>query len=137
VRADGSGQVLWRNKQRCYEQSMLAHAGYLYSFTDNGVMYCWRIDVGQEMWKKRLTGPISASPIFAGGHLYWANERGTMFVFKPNPQEFELVAENKLGDESFASPAVSQGQIFLRVATRDGGQRQEYLYCLGPSAATD
>jgi outer membrane protein assembly factor BamB len=131
IRASGSGEVVWRNKQRSYEQSLLAHAGYLYGWTDSGVMYCWRTSDGQEMWKKRLQGPISASPIFAGGQVYWSNERGTTFVFRPNPEQFDLVAENKLGDDSFASPAVSRGQLFLRVAKRDGGERQEFLYCIG------
>lgn len=131
VRSDGSGKVLWRNRQKCYEQSMLAYDGHLYALTDNGIVFCWRADTGQEMWKQRLKGPISASPVFAGGHIYWSNELGTTFVFKPNPTQFELVAENQLGEESFASPAVSGGQLFLRVGTRVSGQRQEYLYCLG------
>jgi hypothetical protein len=131
VRADGSGQVLWRNSQKCYEQSMLAHDGHLYALTDNGIAYCWRAADGKEMWKRRLAGPVSASPVLAGGHIYWANEAGTMYVFRPNPKQFELMEETRLGDEAFASPAVSGGQLFLRVAIRSGGRRQELLYCLG------
>jgi len=128
VRADGTGAV-WKNSQKCYEQSMLAHDGYIYALTDNGIYLCWKAADGQEMWKKRLKGPVSASPIFAGGHIYQANEGGTVYVIKPNPKEFELVAENVLGDESMASPAVSGKQLFLRVASNKG-KRQETLYCL-------
>ena len=131
VKADGSGKVLWRNQQKCYEQSMLAHDGHLYALTGNGIVFCWRGSDGKEMWKQRLRGPVSASPVLAGGHIYWANEMGTVYVFKPNPAKFELVAQNQLGDDSFASPAVSGGQIFLRVAKRSGGKREEFLYCLG------
>ena len=40
VLGDGSGQVLWRNTQKCYEQSMLAHDGHLYALTGNGVLFC-------------------------------------------------------------------------------------------------
>lgn len=130
VKADCSGDVLWRNQQKCYEQSMLAHDGHLYALTDNGILFCWRGRDGKEMWKQRLRGPISASPVLAGGHVYWANELGTVYVFKPNPQRLELVAENQLGNESFASPALSGGQIFLRVAN-SSGKREEFLYCLG------
>ena len=133
VRADGSGEVLWRNNVRCYEQSLLAHAGYVYAFSDNGVLYCWKADDGQEMWKKRLQGPVSASPILAGGQIYWSNELGKTYVFKPNPEKLEIVAENQLGSESFASPAVSRGQLFLRVADQVDGKRQEWLYCIGPT----
>jgi outer membrane protein assembly factor BamB len=128
VKADGSGQVLWRNNQKCYEQSMLVHNGYLYGLTDNGVMFCWRANDGKEMWKQRLTGPVSASPVLAGGNIYWANELGTMYVFRPNPDKFDLVQENQIGTDSFPSPAVAGNEIFLRVGTGQGRGRQEWLY---------
>ncbi|MDB5339091.1 MAG: outer rane biosis protein BamB [Planctomycetaceae bacterium] len=131
VKADGSGKVLWKNNQKCYEQSMLAYQGHLYALTDNGVVFCWQGSDGKEMWKQRLQGPVSASPVLAGGHIYQANEMGTLYVFKPNPEKFDLVAENKVGDDSFPSPAICGGQIFLRVGDRSGGERQEYLYCFG------
>jgi outer membrane protein assembly factor BamB len=131
VKADGSGEVLWKNNQKCYEQSMLAHDGHLYALTDQGILFCWRGEDGREMWKKRLTGPVSASPVLAGGHIYWANELGTLYVFKPNPKKLELVAENQVGTDSFPSPAICGGQIFLRVGQTTGGKRQEYLYCFG------
>jgi outer membrane protein assembly factor BamB len=131
IRADGSGTVLWRNGQQCYEQSLLAHQGHVYSLTNTATLFCWRVSDGAEMWKRKLRGPVSASPVLAGGHIYWANEKGTTYVFKPNPEKLELVAENVLGDESMASPAVAGGQLFLRVARRGGGGREETLYCVG------
>jgi outer membrane protein assembly factor BamB len=131
VKADGSGKVVWKNQQKCYEQSMLTHAGFVYALTDNGILFCWRADDGQEMWRQRLSGPVSSSPVLAGGHIYWANEKGQWYVFKPNPQRFESVAENQLGDEAFASPAVVGNRLFIRTATLSGGKRQEWLYCLG------
>lgn len=131
VKADGTGKVLWRNTQKCYEQSMLAYQGHLYGLTDPGVLYCWRGTDGKEMWKKRLDGPVSASPVLAGGNIYWANEKGTMYVFKPTPKQFEMVEQNQVGDDSFPSPAICGGQIFLRVGTMTGSGRQEMLYCFG------
>lgn len=135
VKADGSGTVLWRNNQKCYEQSLLAHNGYVYGLTDNGILFCWRGSDGKEMWKERLSGPVSASPVLAGGTIYWANELGTLYVFRPNHERFESVAQNQIGNESFASPAVCGGQIFLRVAQTGGSGRQEYLYCFGKRQA--
>jgi len=131
VNGDGRGQVLWKNNQQCYQQSLLATQGYVYAFTDKGVLYCWRGTDGQEMWKQRLQGPASASPVLAGGHIYWANELGTLYVFKSNPKKFDLVAENRIGNEAFASPAICGGQVFLRVAHRAGDKRDEMLYCFG------
>ncbi|HVX13695.1 MAG TPA: PQQ-binding-like beta-propeller repeat protein [Pirellulales bacterium] len=128
VRADGSGDVLWRNNQKLYEQSLIVVGDYVYGYTDQGVMLCWRAEDGKQMWKQRLAAPISASPVYAGGHIYWANEAGKLVVFKPNPERFELVAENEVG-ESFASPAICGGQIFLRVADYRDQKRHEVLYC--------
>ncbi|WP_145088513.1 outer membrane protein assembly factor BamB family protein [Anatilimnocola aggregata] len=130
VKADGSGQVVWKNNQKCYEQSMITTGGHLYALTDNGILFCWRASDGQEMWKQRLKGPVSSSPVLAGGHIYWANELGTHYVFKPNPERLEIVAENQLGRDSFASPAICGGQMFHRTAMQVGGKRQEFLFCL-------
>ncbi len=131
VKADGSGKVLWRNSKKCYEQSMLTHQGYVYALDDGGVLFCWQISDGAEMWKQRLSGPVSASPVLVSGNIFWANERGMCYVFKPNPQRYEAVSENQLGDEGFASPAVVRNQMFVRTAALSGGKRQEWLYCLG------
>ncbi len=131
VRADGSGEILWRNNTKCYEQSMLAHDGHVYAVDDRGIATCWQAESGEEKWRGRLRGPVSASPVLAGGNLYLSNEAGTTFVFKANPDAFELVAENRLGDDAFATPTICGGQIFLRVASQMGGRRQEMLYCIG------
>lgn len=131
MKADGSGRILWKNGVKCYEQSMLLNDGYLYGFDDNGIMYCWEAKSGREMWKKRLQGPVSASPLLVGDNIYAANERGTFFVFKANPQQFELVKKNQLGNESFATPTVVDNILYIRVAAGQGGNRQEMLYAIG------
>ena len=102
VRADGSNEVVWRNSQKCYEQSMLVRDGYIYAVNDNGIAYCWRAKDGKEMWKERLQGPVSASPTLVDGKIYATNERGTTFVFEVNPERYVAVAKNQLGDDAFA-----------------------------------
>ncbi len=131
VRADGRGEVLWKNNQKCYEQSMIVVDGFLYALTDKGVLYCWRTADGEQMWRERLAGPVSSSPVYAGGHIYWGNEAGTIYVIRPSPQRCELVAENRLGTELFASPAVSGNRLFYRFASGWGDQRTETLICIG------
>jgi outer membrane protein assembly factor BamB len=131
IRADGSGQIVWRNNQKCYEQSMLATNGFVYAVTDNGIAYCWEAQTGKERWQARLPGgAISASPIIAAGKIYATNERSTTYVFRAQPTQFELLATNPLEQEMFASATISSGQIFMRVASRQP-ERQETLYCLG------
>lgn len=131
VKADGSGEVVWKNRQKCYEQSMLAHDGYLYGYTDGGIVYCWRASDGQEMWKSRLGGNVSSSPILANGNIYAANEAGQIFVFKATPESYQEVSQTRLGNELFATPTFVDNKIFYRVADSNGQQRQEYLYCIG------
>jgi outer membrane protein assembly factor BamB len=124
-----AGKMLWSNNQKCYEQSMIVVDGHLYALTGAGVLFCWEATTGKEMWKQRLKGPVSASPIYAGGNIYWANELGSLYVFKANPKKYTQVAENKIGTDSFPSPAAAGGQIFLRVANGSGENRKETLYC--------
>ncbi len=131
VKADGSRQVLWKNRQKCYEQSMLVHEGHVYALNDQGIAFCWRARDGREMWKERLEGPISASPVLVGDIIYATNEASTTFVFKADPQRFQLVARNQLEDEAFATPAICDGRIYMRVASGAAPQRKETLYCLG------
>ena len=130
IKADGSGKVIWKNNHKCYEQSMLVHEGHIYAVNDTGVAVCWKASDGTQMWAERLSGPISASPILAGGNIYQTTERGKTYVFKPKPDAFELVAENQLGDEGFATAAFCGNSIYYRTAQRGGGGRQEFLYCL-------
>jgi outer membrane protein assembly factor BamB len=127
IRADGSAQVVWQNPVKVYEQSMIVVDGYLYAQAEKGIIYCWRCSDGKEMWKARTKGPESASPVLAGGNLYFTNELGMTFVVKPDPKEFKLVATNQLGSSSFASMTMLDDRIYTRVA--DGNQ--EWLYCLG------
>ena len=130
VVADGSGRVLWTNRVKCYEQSLLCHERYVYALADNGVAYCWNARSGKEMWKKRLKGPVSASPLLAGGNIYVPDEKGTMFIFGASPERFQAVARNHLGNESFATPTAADNVLYLRVAHRRRNERQEVLYAI-------
>ena len=130
VKADGSG-VAWKNRVKCYEQSMVVDHGYLYAFDDNGVAYCWNAVTGKEMWKQRLGGPVSASPLLVGDTIFATNEAGTTWAFKANPKKYEQLAQNQLGDSAFASIAAVDSQLFIRAARGDGAGRKETLYCIG------
>jgi outer membrane protein assembly factor BamB len=131
VRGDGSGKMAWEHNTKVYVPSLLVEGGYLYGVLDNGFAVCWKCDTGKEVWKTRLGGTFSASPVLAGGHLFASNEAGRTFVYRASPAAFDLVAENQLGDEVLATAAICGGRIYMRVARRGNGNRQEMLYCLG------
>ncbi len=76
-------------------------------------------------------GAFTASPVMVGDHILATNETGRTYIFKANPKEFELESENQLGAETFATPTVCGGRIYLRVAVKDKDGRQEKLVCVG------
>ncbi len=131
VKADGSSEVVWKNRERSYEQSLLSHKGLIYAVTDQGFAFCWDAKTGETKWKKRLgRGGVMASPLAVGDHIYATIKNGTTTVFKAGAK-FEKVAENKLGDDTYASPVVLGDALYLRVGHVKEGERQEMLYCIG------
>lgn len=132
VAADGSG-VVWENASRVYVPSLIARDGHLYGVLDAGVAVCWESATGKEVWKNRLGGTFSASPILVGELLLAVDEAGKTSIWKASPAAFELVGQNQLGDETFATPTACGGRLYLRVAETRDGVRQETLYCIGKS----
>ena len=131
VLADGSGKFVWETRDRVYVPSLLARDGHLFGVLDAGVAACWKSDTGDERWKKRLGGEFSASPVLVGDTIYATNENGETFVYRADPEKFEQIAVNKLGDEALASPTICGSRMYLRVVEQVDGKRQEMLYCLG------
>ncbi len=136
VLADGTGKTAWENNVQVYVPSMVVKEKRLFAIQDAGVATCWKSDTGDEVWKERLGGTFTASLVMVGENIFATNESGQTYIFKANPSKFDLVAENKLGDEVYATPAICGGRIYMRVVERSGDQRQEVLYCLG-SAPTN
>lgn len=130
VVADGSGKIAWRHNIRAYVPSLLHHQGFLFTTLDAGVAICLRAADGETIWKERLGGTFSSSPVLVGDLIYGTNESGETFIFKADPGQFQLVARNQLGDSVFATPTIAGGRIYHRVGVTENGQRQEYLYCL-------
>jgi outer membrane protein assembly factor BamB len=97
---------------------------YLYVVNDRGIMWCLDLKTGKEVYgRQRLrSATYSGSPVLADGKIYVTNEDGVTVVVKAGPT-FQVLAENDFDDYTLSSPAVSEGQIFIRTAT--------HLYCIG------
>lgn len=128
-RAGGQGDVTASNKVWEFDHgpdvpTPLVDKGLFYSINDRGIAWCLDAQTGKEIWgSKRLKpGTYSASPVLADGKIYITSEEGLTSVLKAGP-EFEILAENPLDDYTLSSPAVSDGQIFIRTA--------KYLWCIG------
>jgi outer membrane protein assembly factor BamB len=122
VRVDGHGDVTrshiaWSLKRGApLTPSPLLVGDELYIVNDSGIATCVDARTGQELWRARLGGNHSASPIFADGRIYFLSEEGQSAVIAPGKQ-FQLLATNQLDGETLASMAVSQGSIFVRSGT--------------------
>jgi len=127
IRPDGSGDVtathvVWHdNKGAPYVPSLLVAGDFLLSVNNAGVAFCYEAATGKVLWQEKL-GRHHASPVLVGGLVFFINDNGEVNVVKPGPK-FERVAKYKLGESCYASPAISDGQVFLR-----GFQ---HLFCIG------
>ena len=74
---------------------------------------CLEAKTGKEIWKERLGGNYSASPIDAGGRIYFFDESGKSTIIEAASQ-YKLLAVNRLESGFMASPAVSGKALFLR-----------------------
>lgn len=132
VRADGSGELVWRNDTMVYVPSMLVHQDHLYAVTDSGDVICYEMATGKVAWEHRIRGKFAASPVLVGENIFATSDGGTTYIFKAIPTGFEPVGENTIAaDEVQATPAICGGHIYMRLALGKGDERHEMLYCLG------
>lgn len=127
VKRDGKedrspADVVWKYDGATSDSPSPVVWGELLFFTTNeGFATCLNARTGAVLWKERLKGQYRASPVAAEGRVYFLSTDGLTTVVAA-AAEFKRLAENKLDDETIASPAVSDGRIFIR------GRKN--LYCL-------
>ena len=119
IRPDGRGNVTkthvaWQKDKDCsYVPSPVAVGPYFLLVSDTGVATCYEATTGKSLWRERLGPHFSASLVTANGLVYFLSDKGIMTVVKAGP-EFEVVARSDIGEDMRASPAISNGQMFLR-----------------------
>jgi len=96
-----------------YISSLVYDGGLLYMASDVGAISVIEADSGKRLWQERVNGLFSASPVAADGKVYFVSETGETIVLKAGRQA-EILARNDIGERLIASPAISNGQIFLR-----------------------
>lgn len=127
IKPDGQGdvtesKVVWQTtKGAYYVPSPVCTDDYLFSTMTNGQVHCIEIATGNTLWTENL-GKQYSSPVLANGLVYMPNDEGVITVIKPGPK-FEMVAQNSIGERMNASPAISNGKIYLR--------GEQHIYCIG------
>lgn len=95
------GKELWRaEKVTSSFGSPLVYDGCAYFVSRAGALRCTDLTDGSLLWETRLSESCWASPISAGGLLYFFCKDGTTFVLKPNREKPEIIAQNKVSDLS-------------------------------------
>jgi outer membrane protein assembly factor BamB len=118
IRPDGSGNVTethiaWSDtKGAPYVPSMIVADDFLLSVNRGGAAFCYEAATGKVLWQQKL-GRHHASPVLVDGKVFFINDDGQINVIKPGA-EFERVAMYELGESCYASPAISEGRIYLR-----------------------
>ena len=122
VRPDGRGDVTkskiaWKlGRAIPRTPSPLLVGDELYIVNDNGVATCIDAKTGEELWRARLDGAYSASPVYADGRIYFLSEDGISIVIAPGRQ-LKHLATNQLEGSTLASIAISHNSLFIRSAT--------------------
>ncbi len=127
IKPDGKGDVsnshvVWRSTEGAfYVPSPIVAGDYLLTTMTNGTVHCMEAATGKILWKENL-GKQYASSVLANGLVYMPNDAGIITVIKPGPT-YESIAKNSIGETMFASPAISNGKIYLRGA--------KHIFCIG------
>lgn len=118
------GELAWSWEKGTDVPTPVSDEKYLYIVNDKGIVHTLELATGKVVYgpERLAPGTYSASPVLADGRIYATSEEGVTSVFKTGPA-FELLATNALEGFTLASPAVSDGQIFVRTA--------KYLYAIG------
>jgi outer membrane protein assembly factor BamB len=130
VRTGGRGDVsashvLWQTPTGApYVSSLVYDAGLVYMTTDIGGLTAVDAKTGERVWQHRLEAVFSASPVVGDGKVYFTSETGTVFVIRSGSRTPEILASNDMGERFIASPAISDGHLFLRSDGR--------LFSVGP-----
>jgi outer membrane protein assembly factor BamB len=128
VKLGGSGDVtashrLWRLDKKVAQSigSGVVVGDHVYLPFENAID-CIDPKTGNQVWRQRAPGALWSSLTLIGDKAYVTDQKGKTTVFKPTPEKFELVASNDLGEGSNSTPAISNGEIFIRTF--------KSLYCI-------
>ena len=128
IRLDGKGDVTkthiaWEQKNGVAALSSLLYVKpYLYSISRDNILHCLEATSGNIVWRQRLSGTYSASPIYADGRVYILSAEGVTLVLSPGAK-YDEIARNDISETCYASMAVSQGNFYIRTARS--------LFCIG------
>lgn len=106
-------KVIWRTPGATTMPSLIAKDGQVFTVTDKGIMACVDAKNGKQIHRDRVKGNYSASPLLAGGNLYFSSREGLVTVVKCT-STLEQVATNDFGKTIMASPVLIGNDLLIR-----------------------
>ena len=128
IRLGGRGDVSdthveWRVPTGApYISSILHYDGLIYMANGNGIASGIDAKTGVRVWQERIGGIFTATPVAGDGKVYLLSETGETVVLRAGRTP-QILSRNDLGERSLASPAISNGQLFIRT--------DQHLVCIG------
>lgn len=123
IRTGTQPAVIWTNDMFLSDiPSPVANDKYLFLATSYGTLVCFDALNGEIYWEKDLGEPIYSSPVIAENRLYVTNVSGKTHVIAAD-REYLLIAESQLGERVAATPAFTNGRIYIRGV--------DHIYCFG------
>lgn len=129
IRPGGRGDVteshvVWKyGRGTSFVPSAIIVGDRYYLADDKGFARCWAIPSGRVLWRQRLKGRFTASPVSADGKLFFVNEEGSTLVLDATSHDYVELARNDVGEGVLSSPAIAHGCLFLRTSN--------HLFCIG------
>ncbi|MBL7106035.1 MAG: PQQ-binding-like beta-propeller repeat protein [Phycisphaerae bacterium] len=102
--------------------SPVSNGKLIFLLESYGKLTCYNVSDGTKLWEEDLKTSFTSSPSLVGDRLYLLSEKGIMSIAKVG-SEYTEVAKSSLGEKCYASPAFSDGRIYIRGV--------ENLYCIG------
>jgi outer membrane protein assembly factor BamB len=120
----GSGNVtstnrLWRDTAKNHQRigSGVIIGPNIYMLNERGIIFCMEATTGKELWQQKFENMgLWGSMVAAGDKIYLTSQGGATLVFAADPKEFRELARNPLRERTNSTPAISDGQIFIRTA---------------------
>jgi len=121
VRADGAQpakveQVYRVDRGAPLSTTPVAADGLLFLWADEGIVTCVDADDGETYWRKRVGGKYYGSPVIIGGRVFCLSSNGSAVVLAAE-RKYQLLARNPLGEGSHSTPAIANGEMYLRTFT--------------------
>ncbi len=128
LRAGGKGHLSETNRLWTYGKfapdcpTPVIYKGYVFCIRDDGMASCLDLKTGEPQWQERLFSEnVKVSPVAADGKIYFTSNQANCAVVKAD-KKLEIISTNKLNEATLATPAISNGKVFIRTDSN--------LYCV-------